>query len=116
MTPVEQVRSICRERGIAVSQLERECGFSNGYLNPKKLHKLPYDRAVRVAEYLDLPVQSLLEGEHDGAGAPAAVIPDSFTYAMLHESESLTPEDKALLLSMARQLKEARTKTNGESG
>ena len=58
MTPVEQVRSICRERGIAVSQLERECGFSNGYLNPKKLHKLPYDRAVRVAEYLDLPVQS----------------------------------------------------------
>ena len=116
MTPVEQVRKICQQRGLPVSQLERECGFSNGYLNPKKLQKLPYDRALRAAEYLDIPVQALLGDESGAAEAGAVMRYDSFTYAMQHEAESLTDEEKALLLSMARQLKEARTRTNGESG
>ena len=34
---VEYIREICHKRGIAISQLERDLGFSNGYLNPKKL-------------------------------------------------------------------------------
>ena len=40
---VQFVRDICKERGIPVSQLERDCGFSNGYLNAKKLARLPYE-------------------------------------------------------------------------
>ena len=41
---------------------------------------------------------------------------DDFTYAMQNETKGLTEEDKALLLSMARQLKIARDKWNGEPG
>ena len=53
---VEYLRQLCRERKIPVSQLERSCGFSNGYLNPRKLTKLPYDRAAAAAEYLGIDV------------------------------------------------------------
>ncbi len=60
---VEYVRSICRQRGIAVSALERACGFSNGYLNPKKLTKLPYDRVVVIGDYLGVHPDLILTGE-----------------------------------------------------
>lgn len=67
---VEYVRTICRQRGIPVSALEKDCGFSNGYLNPKKLTRLPYDRAVVIAEYLGLSPEQILTGE-ETKNAPA---------------------------------------------
>lgn len=36
---VEYVRDICSKRNIPISQLEKDCGFANGYMNPKKLKK-----------------------------------------------------------------------------
>lgn len=41
---------------------------------------------------------------------------DDFTYAMQNESKDLTEMDKQILLSMAKQLNDARKKRNGESG
>lgn len=49
---VDYVRGVCERHGIPVSKLEKDCGFSNGYLNPKKLKKIPYDRAIVIAKYL----------------------------------------------------------------
>lgn len=60
---VQYVRNLCRKRKIPVSRLEKDCGFSNGYLNPKKITQLPYDRAKQIAEYLNIPVSSILNGE-----------------------------------------------------
>lgn len=40
---------------------------------------------------------------------------DDFTYAMQNESKDLTEADKQILLSMAKQLNDARKKKNGES-
>lgn len=60
---VQYVRDICKQRGIPVSQLEKDCGFSNGYLNPKKMTKLPYDRAQTIAEYLGITAEVILTGE-----------------------------------------------------
>lgn len=59
---VEYVREVCNARKIPISQLEKDCGFSNGYLNPKKMQKIPYDRAKKIAEYLNLPLDHLLNG------------------------------------------------------
>jgi hypothetical protein len=58
-----------------VSLLEKSCGFSNGYLNAKKLARLPYDRAQLIADYLGLDVTYILTGEKTAprpvkAGAP----------------------------------------------
>lgn len=60
---VEYIREICKQRNIPISTLESECGFANGYLNPKKLKKLPYDRAVKIGQYLGVSVEFLLTGE-----------------------------------------------------
>lgn len=57
---VDYVRKICKSRKIPVSALEKACGFSNGYLNPKKLNKIPYDRALLIADYLDIDIQNIL--------------------------------------------------------
>ena len=67
---IECVREICKEKKIAISVLEKECGFANGYLNPKKMAKLPYDRAVTIANYLDVSVDYILTGQ-DIKKAPA---------------------------------------------
>jgi len=59
---VEYVRQVCKERKIAVSQLEKDCGFANGYLNPRKISKISYDRAVIIARYLGISAEDILNG------------------------------------------------------
>lgn len=60
LTGVDYIRHICSERKLSVSQLEKDLNFSNGYFNPKKLKRIPYDRAVAVANYLDVPIEPIL--------------------------------------------------------
>lgn len=60
MTSVEYVREECKKRNVAIAQLEKDLGFSNGYLNPKKLHKIPYDRARMIAGYLGINLNRIL--------------------------------------------------------
>lgn len=60
LSGVEYVRDICKKKKIAISTLEKECGFANGYLNPKKVTKIPYDRAVLIANYLDVSINNVL--------------------------------------------------------
>ncbi len=60
MSDVEKVRKLCSDRGVSVHTLEMACGFSNGYLNPKKAPKrIPYDRAVLICQFLKVPLSML---------------------------------------------------------
>lgn len=63
MDSVELVKKICKERKIPISKLERDCGFSNGYIRKLKEGKFPSDRLQIIAEYLNLPVEYLMTGE-----------------------------------------------------
>ena len=65
---VQYVRDVCHQRKIPVSALEKACGFSNGYLNPKKMAKISYDRAVLIGKYLDISVTKILTGEEPALG------------------------------------------------
>ena len=67
---VQFVRDLCQERNIPIAKLEKDCGFSNGYLNPKKMSKLPYDRAVVIAKYLGVSENLILTGVDDIKNAP----------------------------------------------
>ena len=73
---VEFVRSICHQRRIPISTLEKACGFSNGYLNPKKMTRIPYDRALLIGEYLDIPASKILTGEDPEATPQRAAVSD----------------------------------------
>lgn len=63
MDSVELVKKICRERKIPISRLEKDCGFSNGYIRKLQEGKFPSDRLLIIAEYLNLPVSYLMTGE-----------------------------------------------------
>ena len=65
MNSVELVKKICKERRIPISKLERDCGFSNGYIRKLSEGKFPSDRLLKIAEYLNLPFEYLETGGTD---------------------------------------------------
>ena len=62
-TGVEYVRNFCKKKGVAISKLEKDLGYGNGYLNPKKIKKIEYDRAVEIANYLGCDLNRVLGKE-----------------------------------------------------
>lgn len=61
MTSVEYVRDVCKQKGITIKKIENDLGYGNGYFNPKKLKKIPFDKAADIAEYLEIDVFELLD-------------------------------------------------------
>lgn len=62
MDSVELVKKICKERKIPISRLEKDCGFSNGYIRKLQEGKFPSDRLLIIAEYLNLSASYLMTG------------------------------------------------------
>lgn len=60
MNAVEMVKEICKQRDIPISRLERECGFSNGYIGKLKRGYFPIDKAEKIASYLNLDMNTLI--------------------------------------------------------
>lgn len=62
MNCVERVRAICSDRKIPISRLERDLGFSNGYIAQLRKGIFPADRLAMIAEYLSVTTDFLLTG------------------------------------------------------
>ena len=62
MNSVERVKQICKERKIPISRLEKDLGFSNGYIGQLKKGSFPADRLSKIASYLDLSAEYLMNG------------------------------------------------------
>ena len=117
MNSVERVKAICKERKIPISKLESDLKFGNGYIGQLRKGVFPADRLAKIADYLGVTTDYLLTGEKEKAPTDGEreITFDDFTYAMQNESKDLTDADKQILLSMAKQLNDARKKKNGES-
>lgn len=63
MTTVERIIEICEERHIPVSRIERQLGFSNGYIKKVKNGNISADRLQQIADYLSLPSEYLVTGQ-----------------------------------------------------
>lgn len=113
LTGVEYVRSICAERKIPVSKLEKDCNFCNGYLNPKKLKKIPYDRAVTISRYLGVPLDLVLGTEIEKAptgGERKSDVLDEVDVAFYGDYKQLTDDDKETVRDMVRIMRERRNR------
>ena len=64
MTSVEIVKNICKERKIPISKLEKDLGFSNGYISQLKKGVFPADRLKKIADYLDASIEYLMTGKN----------------------------------------------------
>lgn len=60
---VDFVKTICKERKIPISRLEKDCGFSNGYIRSLKNGTFPSDRLDVISKYLKIPMSDLINGE-----------------------------------------------------
>ena len=67
MTSVELVKNICKLRKIPLSRLEKDLGYSNGYIAQLRKGVFPSDRLAEIAEYLGVSIDSLLCAETDEA-------------------------------------------------
>lgn len=62
MTSVERVKAMCKDRKIAISKLEKELGFSNGYIGQLRKGVFPDDRLRMIADYFGVSVEYLMTG------------------------------------------------------
>ena len=67
MDSVELVRKICKEKKIPISKLERDLGYSNGYIGQLRKGVFPTNRLVAIAQYLSVSVDYLLGTETEKA-------------------------------------------------
>lgn len=66
MNSVDRVKNICKERKIPISRLERDLGFSNGYIGQLKKGTFPADRLNSIANYLNVSPQYIMTGQESG--------------------------------------------------
>ena len=62
MTATDRVKAICKERKIPIYKLEKDLGFSNGYVRGLKLGAFPSDKVKPIADYLNVTVDFITDG------------------------------------------------------
>lgn len=98
MNTVEFLKSLLKERHIPMSRVERDLGFANGYIGQLRKGTFPYDRLVRIADYLDVSPEYLATC---GAASAAVPIDPELTAAeskLLSGFRKLNDEDRDVVL------------------
>lgn len=67
LTPVEKVLELCKRRSVAPSKVEKDLGFGNGYLNPKKVDDIKFKRLEIILNYLGVDWIEFFTGEEKPA-------------------------------------------------
>lgn len=63
MNTVERIKSICKERKIPISKMEKELNFGNAYISGLKKGTVPDDRLRLISKYLGVSVEFLMNGK-----------------------------------------------------
>ena len=82
MNTVAKIKQLCVERKVPVARLERECGFSNGYIRNLREGKVLSNRLAIIAKYFNVPVEYLLD---DNVGDADVWYTDDSTAALAQE-------------------------------
>ena len=114
MSNVDVIKKLCGEKGISIARLERDCGFSNGYIKKLKRGTLPADKAQRVADYLGVDidvlngVQTNVQHYTDTETARIAqeLLSDPARRALLEASADCPPEYIQIASDLLLKLKE----------
>ena len=95
MNCVERVRAICSDRKIPISRLERDLGFSNGYIAQLRKGVFPADRLAMIAEYFGVTTDFLLTG-NEKAPPPEGerkISDDDIMFALWGDSDDVDKDD-----------------------
>lgn len=116
MNSVERVKALCKERKIAISKLEKDLGFSNGYIGQLRKGVFPADRLDAIANYFGVTTDYLLGKETEKAPTAAGErkdILDEVDIAFYGDFKELDEDQQATIRDMVavmRQRKDKRPK------
>lgn len=63
MNSVERVKTLCKKCRIPISKLEKDLGYSNGYIGQLRKGTFPADRLKEIADYFNVSADYLMTGE-----------------------------------------------------
>lgn len=117
MNTVEKLKEICKERKIPIAKLERECGFSNGYIRGLREGKMPYERMEKVAKYLGVSVEYLATGkeqseshgwylDEEATRLAQELLADPSMRILFDAARNSKPEDIKMVSDMLKRFKE----------
>ena len=58
---IERIKEICKQKKIPVSKLEKDLGYGNGYLNPKKVSDIKASRLLEILDYLEISWEEFMD-------------------------------------------------------
>ncbi len=108
----DRFEALCREKGVRPGRACQEMGVSRSLAAKWKstgTEKPSADVLEKMAAYFGKSIDEILGKESAGA-----VTFDDFTQAMYNETRDLPPEQKQMLLDMARFFKEELQKEKGQ--
>lgn len=65
MLTYEQIKQLCKSKGVTVTQAERECGFSKGSLCKIETNRPNSKRVETLAKYFGISVEAIMYGDSD---------------------------------------------------
>ena len=93
----ERIKELCKEKGVTVSQMERDLGFAKGSISKIDKHKPSIDKIVKIAEYFNLKYEQFFETtyyENEQVRDYTAFLKDNPEYRVLFDaSTKLDPKD-----------------------
>ena len=108
MDSIDRIRELCSARGVSIARLERECGFSNGYIRGMKDGKMSAERLKKVADYLGVTAEYLLTGNEEGyyinpdtADMAQKIYENKDLRLLFDVAKDVTPEQLKLLHDLA---------------
>lgn len=69
MNSVDRVKELCKTKKVAISRLEKDLGFGNGYISQLKKGTFPSDRLIAISNYLNVSPEYIV-GETKEKTAP----------------------------------------------
>lgn len=68
MATYEIIKQLCKDRGIAVTALEKELNFGRGSIGKLRNSKASAERLQKIADYFGVSVDYLMTGEESQTG------------------------------------------------
>ena len=113
MNSVERVKKLCKKNKIPISKLERDLGFSNGYIGQLRKGVFPDDRLAKIADYFGVSIEYLMTGEEkenyyinpETAKIAQEIFENPEMRILFDASRNVSPEDLRTVTEMMLALK-----------
>lgn len=117
MNAVELVKQTCKEKGISIAKLERDCDFGNGYIGKNKKGTFPVEKAAKISDYLGIDLNLLIGVQPDAQDGGYYVSKDTAEFAqelvttpgmrvLFDAAKDSKPEDLEMAADLLRRLKQ----------